>query len=99
MTPDIQIQELKERLEKGEQLHIIDVREHNEFEQQNIGGVLIPLNSLPENIEKLIPLKDQELLILCRSGNRSGKAKRYLESKGFTHVRNIIGGIDAYFQS
>ena len=57
---------------------------------------MIPLGELPDHLDELEPLKDEEIIIHCRSGARSGKAARYLESQGFSNVRNVLGGILAY---
>ncbi|MGV3604509.1 MAG: rhodanese-like domain-containing protein [Dyadobacter fermentans] len=93
---DITVEELKERLEKGEDLHFYDVREEHEYEEDNLGAILIPLGELPDHLDDLEALKDEEIIIHCRSGARSGKAARYLESQGFSNVRNVLGGILAY---
>ncbi|MCF2442519.1 rhodanese-like domain-containing protein [Dyadobacter sp. CY345] len=93
---DITVEELKERLDKGEELNFYDVREEHEFEEDNLGAILIPLAELPDHVAELEPLKDSEIIIHCRSGARSGKAAKFLESQGFTNVRNVLGGILAY---
>lgn len=93
---DITVEELKGRLEKGEDLHFYDVREEHEYEEDNLGATLIPLAELPDHLDELEPLKDEEIIIHCRSGARSGKAARFLESQGFSNVRNVLGGILAY---
>jgi rhodanese-related sulfurtransferase len=93
---DITIEELKERLDKGENLNLIDVREEYEFDEFNIGAKLIPLGELPDRLEEIEAWKDQEILVHCRSGARSGRAKEYLESEGFTNVRNVLGGMLAW---
>jgi rhodanese-related sulfurtransferase len=93
---DITVEELKERLDKGEELHFYDVREEHEFEEDNLGAILIPLGELPDHLDELEALKDEEIIIHCRSGARSGKAAKFLESQGFTNVRNVLGGILAY---
>lgn len=93
---DITVEELKERLEKGEDLNFYDVREEHEYEEDNLGAILIPLGELPDHLDELEALKDEEIIIHCRSGARSGKAARYLESQGFSNVRNVLGGILAY---
>lgn len=95
---DIKVEELKERLDKGEALNFYDVREEYEYEEDNLGATLIPLAELPDHLDELEPLKDEEIIIHCRSGARSGKAQQYLEANGFTNVRNVIGGILAYRQ-
>jgi rhodanese-related sulfurtransferase len=93
---DITVEELKERLEKGESLNFYDVREEHEYEEDNLGAILIPLGDLPDHLDELEPLKDEEIIIHCRSGARSGKAAKFLESQGFSNVRNVVGGILAY---
>ncbi|QRR03602.1 rhodanese-like domain-containing protein [Dyadobacter sandarakinus] len=95
---DITVEELKERLDKGEDLHFYDVREEYEYEEDNLGAKLIPLGELPDHLDELAPLKDEEIIIHCRSGARSGKAAKFLESQGYTNVRNVLGGILAYRQ-
>jgi rhodanese-related sulfurtransferase len=93
---DITISELRERMEKGEKLNIIDVREEYEFQEFNIGAELIPLGTLPTKLLDLDHLKNEEIIVHCRSGARSGNAKMYLMSEGFTNVRNLLGGMMAY---
>ncbi len=93
---DITAQELKERLDKGEKINLIDVREEYEFDEDNLGGELYPLGSLPSQIDDLEELQDEEVIIYCRSGARSGRAQQFLEQNGFSNVRNLIGGILAY---
>ncbi|RCR69890.1 rhodanese-like domain-containing protein [Larkinella punicea] len=93
---DITVQELKERLDKGEKINLIDVREEYEFDEDNLGGRLYPLGSLPSQIDELEDLQDEEIIIHCRSGARSARAQQFLEQNGFSNVRNLIGGILAY---
>ena len=90
---DITVTELKEKLDAGETFVFIDVREPYEYEEFNLGAELIPLGSLPEAIPSLLQYKDQEIVLHCRSGARSGAAKTTLEQMGFTHVRNLLGGV------
>ena len=90
---DINVTELKERLNKGEKLNILDVREVHEYEEFNIGAQLIPLGDLPERMNELEALKNEEVIVHCRSGARSNTAKMYLVGEGFTNVRNLIGGM------
>lgn len=85
---------LKERLDQAEKLNIIDVREPEEHEAFNIGGKLIPLGRFKEDdIEELEELKEQEVIVYCRSGNRSGQAALILEDQGFKNVKNLVGGM------
>jgi rhodanese-related sulfurtransferase len=95
---DITVEELKERLDKGEDLNFYDVREEHEYEEDNLGAILIPLGELPDHLDELEDLKDEEIIIHCRSGARSGKAQAFLEAQGFSNVRNVLGGILAYRQ-
>ena len=93
---DITVTELKERLDKGEALNFLDVREEYEYEEENLGAKLIPLGELPDRIEELEDWKNSEVIVHCRSGARSSRAKSFMESQGFTNVRNVTGGILAY---
>lgn len=93
---DITVQELIERMDKGEKLNIIDVREVYENEEFNIGATLIPLGELPGRLGELDSLKNEEIIVHCRSGARSNNAKLFMMSEGFTNVRNLLGGMLAY---
>lgn len=86
--------ELKTRLDDGEHLHIVDVREPYENAEFNIGGLLIPLGKIQTlQIDELDELKTEEIIVYCRSGNRSGQACQILEMAGFTNVKNLTGGM------
>lgn len=93
---DINVNELKERLDKKDKFVFIDVREEWEYEDDNLGAKNIPLGDLPHQLDELEKYKDEEIIVHCRSGARSGNAKKFLESKGFSKVRNVLGGIMAY---
>ena len=93
---DITVSELKERLDRGEKFHFIDVREEWEYEEDNLGAENIPLGELAHQLDQLENLKGEEIVIHCRSGARSGNAKKFMETKGFTQVRNVLGGILAF---
>ncbi len=75
---DITTNELKERLENGEKLFIVDVREPHEYDEFNIGALNIPLGSLPQRLDELESHKDEEIILHCRSGARSGNAKAFM---------------------
>jgi len=90
---DITTQELKERMDKGENLNIIDVREPFEYEEFNIGATLIPLGELPSSVGEIEHLKNDEIIVHCRSGARSNNAKMFLQDMGFENVRNLLGGM------
>ncbi|MEC0209121.1 rhodanese-like domain-containing protein [Paenibacillus ehimensis] len=85
-------QEVKQRLENGEKLTIIDVREPEEVALGMIPGAKhIPLMEIPQRLGE-IP-QHSETILVCRSGNRSGRALEYLESQGFTGLVNMTGGM------
>jgi adenylyltransferase/sulfurtransferase len=84
--------ELKKRLDRGDRLTIVDVREPNEYQINRIGGsVLIPLNDVPKRYNELDP--NGEIVVQCKVGGRSAKAADFLRSVGFKHVLNLKGGI------
>lgn len=88
---------LKARLDAGEQLRIVDVREPHEHAEFNIGGPLIPLGQIQQmQIDALEDWKNEEIIIYCRSGNRSGQACMILEMAGFKNVVNLVGGMLAW---
>lgn len=93
---DITVNELKQRLDAGEKLNIIDVREQHEYDAFNIGAKLIPLGELPGRLNELNELKNEEIIVHCRSGARSNNAKQFLEDYGFSNVRNLLGGMLAW---
>ena len=89
--------ELQERISKGEKLNLVDVREPSEHSEFNIGGLLIPLGKIQAmDVDQLDALKDQELILYCRSGNRSGQACQILDMMGFTNTKNLQGGMLAW---
>ncbi|MBN8675086.1 MAG: rhodanese-like domain-containing protein [Chitinophagales bacterium] len=91
---NITAEELKARLDAGEKMNIIDVREPHENAEFNIGGTLIPLGKVQSmQIEEIEDLKQQELIVYCRSGNRSGQACLFLDALGFTNTKNLVGGM------
>ncbi|MEP0985577.1 rhodanese-like domain-containing protein [Ekhidna sp.] len=98
MNEDITCQEVKSRVDSGEKFNFIDVREEWEYEEANIGAKLIPLGELPNHLSDIEHMKDEEIIVHCKSGARSGRAKKYLNSQGFSNVRNMEGGIIAYME-
>ncbi|HXS38410.1 MAG TPA: rhodanese-like domain-containing protein [Flavipsychrobacter sp.] len=94
---NITVTELKERLNKGEKLTIIDVREPAEYAEFNIGAKLIPLGKIMGmQIDEIEDMKNDELIVHCRSGVRSMQACLVLEQVGFKNVKNVTGGILAW---
>jgi len=91
---NITAEELKSRIDAGEKINLIDVREPHENSEFNIGGTLYPLGRIQGmNVEELENLKDEEVICYCRSGNRSGQACLILETLGFTNTKNLVGGM------
>ncbi|MEO5649480.1 MAG: rhodanese-like domain-containing protein [Ginsengibacter sp.] len=91
---NITTQEVKERQDAGEKLHLIDVREPAETAEFNIGGIPFPLGKIQNmQTEDIEYLKNEEVILYCRSGNRSGIAGLVLEQLGFTNVKNLTGGM------
>lgn len=94
---EITVEELKQRLDAGEQLHIIDVREPNEYAEYNIGADLIPLGRvLSMQIDELDDLKNEELIVHCKAGSRSMQACMVLDQMGFTNTKSVKGGVMAW---
>ena len=84
--------ELKQRLDRGDKLTLVDVREPNEYQINRIPGtVLIPLGEIPRRYAELD--KDDEIVVHCKMGGRSAKAADFLRSVGFKRVLNLKGGI------
>ena len=94
---NISVEELKSRLDSGEKLNIIDVREPHENAEFNIGGLLIPLGKIQTmQIDEIEDLKNQELILYCRSGNRSGQGCLFLDAMGYKNTKNLTGGMLAW---
>jgi molybdopterin/thiamine biosynthesis adenylyltransferase/rhodanese-related sulfurtransferase/molybdopterin converting factor small subunit len=92
ITDEMQPRELKERLDRGEPIVIVDVREPQEYQINRIeGSRLIPLGELPQRYEELD--HNAAIVMQCKSGARSAKATGFLRSIGFKNVRNLAGGI------
>lgn len=92
---EISVKELAALKESGADFQLIDVREQNEVDIAEIGGELIPMNTVPENVDKFS--KDKQVVVHCRSGARSGNVIQFLEqSHGYDNLYNLVGGILAY---
>ena len=91
---NITSEEVKQKIDAGEKINLIDVREPDERAAFNIGGKFIPLGKIQSmQTEELDDLKNEEIIFYCRSGNRSGQACLILETMGFTNVKNLVGGM------
>ncbi len=87
-------EEIKARMDAGELLNLLDVREPNEHAEFNIGGLLLPLGKIHTmQIEDIEGWREKEVIVYCRSGNRSSQASLILEQLGFMHVVNLTGGM------
>ena len=94
---DISVDELRSRMDAGEKINLVDVREPFENNDFNIGGRLVPLGKIQSmQIDEIEDLKDEEVILYCRSGNRSGQACMFLETMGFTNTKNLKGGMVAW---
>lgn len=91
---EVSVTDVKERLDRGENIFLLDVREPQEYQIANLGGHLIPLNDLPRRVHELDSSRD--IVVYCHSGVRSGRAVQFLKQLGFRKVQNLAGGIDAW---
>jgi adenylyltransferase/sulfurtransferase len=90
---DIEAKEMLTRLESGEAINLLDVREQIEFYSWNIGGINIPLSVLESKLNQLEWNKDDEIIVVCKVGLRSATAKSILELNGYRNIRNLSGGL------
>jgi len=88
---EIEPEELKRRLDAGENVFILDVREPHEYQICNLHGHLIPLGDLPQRVGELD--RETEIVVHCKLGGRSAKAVELLRTQGFRNVKNLTGGI------
>ena len=87
--------ELKNKIQQGNTVFLLDVREPHEFQYASIAdSVLIPLNKIPQRLAELDP--KQDIVVICHHGMRSQQAANYLERSGFNMIANLKGGIDAW---
>jgi rhodanese-related sulfurtransferase len=93
-VPEIRVEDLKKRLDAGENLFLLDVRDEFEYETSNIGGHLIPLAELPGRLNELDT--SQKIVAVCKMGPRGAKAVQVLNKAGFHQVWNLTGGIHAW---
>ena len=93
-VPEIQAEELKQRLDHGDKLYLLDVRDEYEYEISNIGGHLIPLPQLAKRLNEIS--SSEEIVAVCKHGPRGVKAVEFLQKQGFRKVSNLRGGIHAW---
>lgn len=93
----ISVEDLKAKIDAGEKINLVDVREPHEHEAFNIGGILLPLGKVQSlETEDIDHLKNETVYVYCRSGNRSGQACLMLEPYGFKDIINVSGGMLAW---
>lgn len=92
---EITVEELKTKIDNGDDFQLIDVREDNEREFTNIGGDHISMGTVVQHMDKIST--DKDVVVYCRSGSRSGQVVNFLEmNHGFKNIFNLKGGILAY---
>lgn len=90
----ITVEQLKEKLDAGEKINLIDVREPHEYAEANLGGRLVPLGKVQTmQLEELEDLKDEPVIVHCRSGKRSMMACMVMDQLGFKDTYNLEGGM------
>jgi rhodanese-related sulfurtransferase len=93
----ISVEALKAKMDAGEKINLVDVREPHEHEAYNIGGILLPLGKVQGlETDDIDQLKNDTVYVYCRSGNRSGQACLMLEPYGFKDIINVSGGMLAW---
>ncbi len=93
----ITVEELNAKIQSGEKINLVDVREPHEHAEFNIGGLLHPLGKIQTmQLDEIEEMKDQPIYVYCRSGNRSGQACLILETAGFANTINVVGGMLAW---
>ena len=92
--PQMSVQELKQRLDAGDNLFVLDVREPFEFQIANIGGRLIPMNEVPRRMAEID--RNREIVVHCAVGARSQRVAEFLKQNGYEKVSNLAGGIKAW---
>lgn len=91
---EITVQELKKMRDENTPHRLIDVREPDEFRKANIGGELMPMNTIPSRLQDLDP--DEDIIVYCKVGGRSAQVVEFLRRNGFEKARNLQGGILAW---
>ena len=94
---NITVEQLKARVDAGEKLHVLDVREPSEYAEYNLGAKLLPLGKIQAmQTDEIDDWKEEEVIVHCRSGARSQTAAQYMEMVGFKNVKNVVGGALAW---
>jgi rhodanese-related sulfurtransferase len=94
---NITVEQLKARIDAGEKLNVLDVREPSEYEEYNLGAKLLPLSKIQGmQTDDIDDWKEEEVIVHCRSGARSVTAAQFMEMMGFKNVKNVLGGALAW---
>lgn len=89
------VTELSEELKAGKPLLLLDVRDADELEISKLEGVLnIPMGEVPIRRDEIDP--EADIVVICRTGNRSEKVAKHLASNGYGRVRNLVGGMNGW---
>lgn len=95
MANEVSLQELADERKQGKAQFLLDVREPDELEISKLSEVYaIPMAEVPDRLAE-IP-RDQDVVVICRSGGRSGKITDFLLDNGYTRVRNLVGGMNGW---
>jgi len=92
--PQITVTDLKQRIDAGEDLFILDVREPFEYQIANIGGKLIPQGEVPQRLSEID--RSRQIIVHCKAGGRSQRVAEFLKQSGYPDVVNVAGGILAW---
>ena len=92
--PQLTVRDLKRRMDAGEDVFLLDVREPHEYAIANLGGKLMPMNEVPQRLAEVD--RDREIVIHCHHGMRSQRVAEFLQQSGYTGVVNLAGGIHAW---
>lgn len=96
--PEITVEELKARRDRGDKITLLDVREPNEWVISDLpGSIKMPLGSLPHRFGELS--QKAEIVVYCRTGGRSGNAVQFLRQKGYDKAFNLAGGINRWAET
>lgn len=95
MQNAITAQELKAEIDSGKNLLLVDVREDDELAVSHLPGILhIPMGEIQDRLAELD--KEADIVVICRSGGRSGRVTEFLLGQGYGSVRNFVGGMQAW---
>ena len=92
--PQMSVQDLKQRMDAGSNILVLDVREPFEYQIANIGATLIPMNDVPGRLSDID--RDREIVVHCHTGRRSQRVAEFLKQNGYENVSNLAGGIKAW---